>query len=56
MGGDSRWYTGNGLLLEGNGKGGFTLIKDIESGLYAPGDVKDMVTIRINGANHFIVA
>ena len=56
MGGDSSWYTANSLLLKGNGKGGFTPIKGIESGLYAPGDVKDMDTIIINGEKHFIVA
>ena len=39
----------NGLLILGNGKGGFEGKKAFESGLFAPGDVKDMAPITIKG-------
>jgi len=44
----------NGLLLKGDGKGGFKAIKTLESGLYIPGDVKDMHTISVNNQNYII--
>ena len=46
----------NGLLLKGDGLGGFTAVRALDSGLYAPGDVKDMAKIKINGQDHYIVA
>ncbi len=46
----------NGLLLKGNGQGGFTATRALESGLYAPGDVKDMAKITINGKEHLILS
>ena len=46
----------NGLLLIGNGKGGFTAIPEKESGFYAPGDVKDMSEISIQGEEYIAIA
>jgi len=46
----------NGLLLKGNGKGGFTATRTLESGLYAPGDVKDMAKIIVKGKDHLILS
>lgn len=45
----------NGLLLKGNGKGGFEPIPGYDSGFYAPGDVKDMTKIRV-GNEYYILA
>lgn len=45
----------NGLLLKGNGKGAFAATRTLESGLYAPGDVKDMAKITVKGKDHLIV-
>ncbi len=46
----------NGLFLRGDGKGGFEPITAMESGLYVPGDVKDMVKIKIQGSDYLIAA
>ncbi|MCF6214233.1 MAG: FG-GAP-like repeat-containing protein [Flavobacteriaceae bacterium] len=46
----------NGLFLEGDGKGHFKPIEGYKSGLYTPGDVKDMVMINIKNTNYIIVA
>lgn len=46
----------NGLLLNGDGKGNFITVSALESGFYAPGDVKDMEKINIKGKQHIIVA
>jgi hypothetical protein len=46
----------NGLLLKGNGKGGFMASRALESGLYAPGDVKDMAKITVNGKEHLLLS
>ncbi len=45
---------GHGLFLKGNGKGSFDPISTVKSGLYLPGDVKDMSVITVGG-NKFIV-
>jgi len=47
---------GIGLLLRGDGKGNFKPIKANKSGLYIPGDVKDMATIKINNNNYIIIS
>ncbi|PCE62569.1 FG-GAP-like repeat-containing protein [Sediminicola luteus] len=47
---------GIGLLLSGDGKGGFTPIEARNSGFYTPGDVKDMKPIRIDGQNYIVAA
>ncbi|NKI33310.1 VCBS repeat-containing protein [Croceivirga thetidis] len=46
----------NGILLKGNGKGGFTPLKNRDIGLYIPGDVKDMAELTVNGKPVIIVA
>ncbi len=44
----------NGLFLKGNGKGDFTPIRALKSGLYLPGDVKDMHSIPFNSKNYIL--
>ena len=46
---------GIGLLLEGNGKGGFNPVLSRESGFYAPGDVKDMESVKIGNEEYLIL-
>lgn len=38
---------GQGLFLKGNGKGGFTVVRGYDSGLFIPGDVKKLKAIRL---------
>jgi len=45
-----------GLYLTGNGKGKFKAVEPYQSGLYIPGDVKDLATININNRNTVIAA
>ncbi len=45
-----------GLYLKGNGKGAFTPITMMESGLKIVGDVRGMELIQIQGQNHILVA
>jgi hypothetical protein len=45
----------NGLLLEGDGKGGFRPLSILESGIFIPGDGKGMVTLR-GGNDRLLVA
>ncbi len=47
---------GNGLLLNGDGYGNFTPITSLNSGFYAPGDVKDMANIKIGEKDYIVVA
>ena len=46
---------GNGLLLKGDGSGGFIPIEGHTSGFYAPGDVKDMESLYINEKEYIVV-
>lgn len=46
---------GIGLFLKGNGKGSFEPVRGFKSGLYLPGDVKDLAKIKV-GNSHYIVA
>ncbi len=46
----------NGLFLEGDGQGHFKPISSSESGLYIPGDVKDLAQITIDGQEYLIAA
>lgn len=46
----------NGLLLFGNGKGNFEPLTSLKSGFYAPGDVKDMATIKIKDKTYIVIA
>ncbi|MEM8965304.1 MAG: VCBS repeat-containing protein [Bacteroidota bacterium] len=52
-----RYDAGSGICLLGNGSGDFTSIPTKESGLYAPGDVKDLVKIQlVDGSTALLVA
>ncbi len=45
-----------GLFLKGDGAGGFIPVEGKKSGLYVPGDVKDMDFITIQGKRHLVAA
>jgi len=45
-----------GLYLEGNGKGGFRAVPPSESGLYIPGDTKDLSFITIKEKQYILAA
>ncbi|WP_420602759.1 VCBS repeat-containing protein [Flagellimonas sp.] len=47
---------GNGLLLQGDGKGRFESVEGRNSGFYASGDVKDMQGIEISGERFIVIA
>ncbi|MBU2949335.1 VCBS repeat-containing protein [Tamlana agarivorans] len=47
---------GNGLFLKGDGKGNFSPIATRNSGLYVPGDVKELATITIGKTPYIIAA
>ncbi|MDP3313707.1 VCBS repeat-containing protein [Lutibacter sp.] len=44
-----------GLLLKGDGKGNFTPVTRLNSGFYAPDDVKDMAFITLKDKSRYIV-
>jgi len=46
---------GNGLILLGNGKGNFAELSVIESGFFAPGNVKNLLSLTINNKLFFAV-
>lgn len=46
---------GTGYLMLGDGKGDFNTISTTKSGVYMPGDVRDLNWIKIKGVNHIIV-
>ena len=46
----------NGLFLKGDGKGNFKPFEGYKSGLFASGDVKDLVAIKIQGKEYIIIA
>ncbi|MEO6633830.1 MAG: VCBS repeat-containing protein, partial [Mucilaginibacter sp.] len=46
----------NGLLLEGNGKGGFTSLSISKSGIYLPGNGKALVKLKGAANNYLLVA
>ena len=46
--------SGYGLLLKGDGKGGFAAVPVTESGFFTPGDVKDMATIKVENDTYII--
>jgi len=45
-----------GLYLQGNGKGNFKAVPSRQSGLYIPGDVKDVAQITIGNQQYFMAA
>ena len=47
---------GIGLLLKGNGKGGFSPISTTESGFFAPNDAKDMKQIKVGEREVILIA
>jgi hypothetical protein len=47
---------GNGLFLKGDGKGSFLAVEGRKSGIYIPGDVKDLALIKIGMENYIIAA
>ncbi|WP_203256372.1 VCBS repeat-containing protein [Hyunsoonleella ulvae] len=47
---------GYGKFLKGHGNGNFTAIPAIKSGLFIPGDVKDLASIKINNQEYMIAA
>ena len=47
---------GLGLYLEGDGKGGFRAISPTDSGLFIPGDTKDLSMIKIKDKNYVLAA
>lgn len=47
---------GIGMFLKGDGQGGFTPVANRKSGLYIPGDVKDMARIKIKQLDFILAA
>tara|TARA_R110002049_G_scaffold232088_8_gene404655 strand:+ start:5686 stop:8970 length:3285 start_codon:yes stop_codon:yes gene_type:complete len=45
-----------GLFLKGNGKGNFNPITALQSGLFAPGDTKDMAVIKFGKSRYILMA
>lgn len=46
----------NGLLLKGDGKGNFTPLSIMQSGIYIPGDGKALVKLRATNGNYMVAA
>ncbi|MEP6596328.1 MAG: VCBS repeat-containing protein, partial [Ginsengibacter sp.] len=46
----------NGLLLKGNGKGNFSPLSILQSGIYIPGNGKALATLKSNKGNYLIAA
>ncbi|RYU91248.1 RNA-binding protein [Mucilaginibacter terrigena] len=51
-----RYDAFNGLLLKGDGKGGFKPLSIMQSGLYIPGDGKALVKLRGAGGGYLLAA
>jgi hypothetical protein len=51
-----RYDAFNGLILKGDGKGGFTPLSILQSGLYIPGNGKALVKLRDNKGNYLLAA
>jgi hypothetical protein len=51
-----RYDAFNGLLLKGDGKGGFKPLTILQSGLYIPGDGKALVKLRGAGGQYLLAA
>lgn len=45
-----------GVFLEGNGEGGFTAFSPAETGLFIPGDVKNLSPFRLGSKNYILAA
>jgi len=46
----------NGLLLKGNGNGGFTPLSILQSGIYIPGNGKALVKLQSGNGNYLVAA
>jgi hypothetical protein len=46
----------NGLYLKGDGKGNFTSLSILQSGIFIPGDGKSLVKLRSAGGNYLLAA
>ena len=51
-----RYDAGIGLLLKGDGKGGFSPVPVMRSGFYAPGNVKDLALLRSANDGYPLIA
>lgn len=51
-----RYDAFNGLLLKGDGKGGFQPLSIMESGIYIPGDGKALVKLKGSNGNYLVAA
>jgi len=51
-----RYDAGTGLILLGDGNGNFQQKRGIETGLYADGDVKDMIMMKIGNKNCIVIS
>ncbi|AMR34632.1 RNA-binding protein [Mucilaginibacter sp. PAMC 26640] len=47
---------GYGCLLKGNGKGGFTYVTQVASGICVPGDVKSATEITVSNSKYIMIA
>jgi hypothetical protein len=54
--GNGRYDALNGLVMTGNGKGGFTPLSILESGFFLPGNAKALITLRNKSGNLLIAA
>ena len=54
--GTGRYDAFNGLLLKGNGTGGFTPLSILQSGIYIPGNGKALVKLRGSSGNYLVAA
>jgi enediyne biosynthesis protein E4 len=50
-----RMSEGRGLLLRGDGKGGFTAVRPPESGFVVPGQARDIRSVRTAAGERFVV-
>ncbi|QQL48651.1 VCBS repeat-containing protein [Mucilaginibacter ginkgonis] len=54
--GTGRYDAFNGLMLKGNGKGGFTPLSIMQSGIYIPGDGKALIKLRGTDNKYLLAA
>lgn len=54
--GTGRYDAMNGLLLKGNGSGGFTPLSILQSGIYIPGNGKALVKLQGSSGNYLVAA
>ena len=54
--GTGRYDAFNGLLLKGNGAGGFTPLSILQSGIYIPGNSKALVKLQSSSGNYLVAA